>query len=124
MTVLSVIGVAQLKAEWLSQRQVVLSQNIANVNTPGFKPRDLAGFNHVLQSLEMPIEGGNTSGAGHDLFNRLKSFEVKSSETLVSGNSVSLEDELLKVNETNSQYSFSTNVIKSFHRMISSSLKS
>ena len=27
---------------WLSQRQEVLSQNIANADTPGFRPSDLA----------------------------------------------------------------------------------
>lgn len=123
MTVSSVMGLAQLKAEWLSERQVLLSQNVANVNTPGFKPMDLASFNAVLHSLAMPPSEGSSSTTSSSSFARWKSFEAASSETMVSGNSVSLEDEMLKLNETSSQYSFNTNIIKSFHRMISSSLK-
>jgi flagellar basal-body rod protein FlgB len=119
MAISSVMGLAQLKAEWLSQRQELLSQNVANVNTPGFKSRDLVGFSDVIQSLN----SSSSNSVGSNAISGFRSFTVASSESLGSGNAVSLETEMLKLNETNSQYSLSTNIIKSFHRMISSSLK-
>ena len=31
------------KTAWLGQRQALLGQNVANADTPGFRPRDLRG---------------------------------------------------------------------------------
>ena len=120
MAISSVMGLAQLKTEWLSQRQELLSQNVANVNTPGFKPKDIAGFNDLIHSLASSISGG----AGASPADAFRSITVASTEPLGSGNAVSIEAEMLKLNDTNSQFSLSTNIIKSFHRMISASLKS
>jgi flagellar basal-body rod protein FlgB len=44
-------------------------------------------------------------------------------ETTHSGNNVSLENELLKLGETSSQFALNTGLIKSFNRMIMASLK-
>ena len=39
------------RAGWLAQRQAVLGQNVANADTPGFRPLDLApaSFERLLQ---------------------------------------------------------------------------
>ncbi|MGB3139981.1 MAG: flagellar basal body rod protein FlgB, partial [Aestuariivirga sp.] len=58
--------------------------------------------------------------------NALESPQVESDrrgETAHSGNNVSLENELLKLGETNSQFALNTSLIKSFNRMIMASLK-
>lgn len=34
-------GLMGRRMAWLTQRQMVLSQNIANADTPGYKPKDL-----------------------------------------------------------------------------------
>jgi flagellar basal-body rod protein FlgB len=41
-----------------------------------------------------------------------------------SGNSVSLEQEMLKAGDINQDYSLNTAIIKSFHRMFMTSTKS
>ena len=44
---LSSIGILKLiskKMDWLGQRQEVLAQNVANADTPKFKPDDLTPF--------------------------------------------------------------------------------
>ena len=41
-----------------------------------------------------------------------------------SGNSVSLEQEMLKAGDVNKDYSLNTAIIKSFHRMFMSTAKS
>jgi flagellar basal-body rod protein FlgB len=41
-----------------------------------------------------------------------------------SGNSVSLEQEMLKAGDINRDYSLNTAIVKSFHRMFMTSLKS
>lgn len=46
------------KMGWLAQRQQVLARNIANANTPGFKPKDIEkpDFSALLE--------GNSRGSG------------------------------------------------------------
>ena len=45
-------------------------------------------------------------------------------EVVHSGNSVSLEQEMLKAGDINKDYSLNTAIIKSFHRMFMTSTKS
>ena len=45
-------------------------------------------------------------------------------EVVHSGNSVSLEQEMLKAGDVNKDYSLNTAIIKSFHRMFMSTAKS
>jgi flagellar basal-body rod protein FlgB len=47
----------------------------------------------------------------------------KSWETVHSGNSVSLEQEMLKAGDINRDYSLNTAIVKSFHRMFMTSMK-
>lgn len=92
---------------WLSQRQQVLARNIANADTPGYRPRDLEsfGFGEMVRSragdldMEMtsPVHLGGQRPPGH-------AFSEKENrrpfETAPSGNAVVLEEQMAKVNET------------------------
>ena len=103
---------------WLSQRQDVLSQNIANADTPGYTARDLkpADFARMLQN----VTSGNTfSGlmtddprhiaisTGQVGFENVDSPDVNANPT---GNSVSLEEEMIKVADTQAQFQAATNL--------------
>ncbi len=123
MEISSVIGLAQIKAEWLSARQIQLAQNVANVNSPGYKSTDLVSFNEVLNNLNLTNPMNDASGARMNFQDAFKTVATPAEDTSMSQNSVSIETELLKMSETASQYSLTTNIIKSFHRMISASLK-
>ena len=41
---LDVFRLTNSKMGWLSERQTVLAQNIANADTPGYKAKDLKGL--------------------------------------------------------------------------------
>lgn len=43
-----IFGLAQARLAWLDQRQAVLSENVANADTPNWRPRDLQPFAQVL----------------------------------------------------------------------------
>src|SRR5262245_24485898 len=47
------------KMAYLTQRQGVIADNIANAYTPNFKPRDLVNFDEVLKQA-----GGGSGGMG------------------------------------------------------------
>lgn len=112
--------------DWLSTRQTLMAGNIANANTPRYRALDLRPFESVLEStrLEMAV-----TEAGHMMSNQAAgaaSTEVQGEDSwdvYHSSNNVSLEQELLKAAEVNRAYSLNVNVLKAFHRMLSSSAR-
>jgi flagellar basal-body rod protein FlgB len=88
---------------WHHARQKVLAENIANADTPGFRPHDVkapvearSGLQMARTSLtHMTIDG--TPGANAQQ-------SARRFETTPSGNGVSLEDEMLKVAQNNQDY--------------------
>ena len=99
---------------YLGERQRVISQNVANTDTPGYRPNDLKafGFSAALQSQaglamqpaqtsagHMPGGGKKPGGAG--TYRPVKSLD---SETTLDGNSVVLEDQMIKMSEARMQY--------------------
>ena len=105
---------------WLGQRQNVLSQNVANADTPGYTARDLKpiDFEQALRNVASPNRfsgalmtdhprhiGGAPQGAG--AFADASTPDVESTP---SGNSVSLEREMIKVADTQAQFQAATNL--------------
>jgi flagellar basal-body rod protein FlgB len=123
MSISSVMSLASLKAEWLAARQEVLSQNVANANTPGYRSKDVMAFSELLQNFQTDSVKSGPSGTISNSFSQIKTVSSETGSSNVSGNDVSLDSELLKIGDTNSQYSMNTNIIKAFHRMIVASLK-
>ena len=102
-----------------------ISGNVANANTPGYRARDVEPFADVLDKTKLIMAATN---GGHIGFapSQADSAKVKKSEswdTVYSKNSVSLEQELIKAGEVNRQHSLNTSIVKSFHRMLLSSVR-
>ena len=126
MSNISVMSLAAQKADWLAARQVVLSQNVANANTPGYKSKDLKPFEETLKGLQLSLASSGTASIKSSTDSLLSGgYSIQEDDKALNetGNSVSLDTELMKIGETSSQYSLDTNIIKSFHRMLMSSLK-
>ena len=45
---LSILGLASDRMQWLSARQKVVSENVANAATPNYKARDVSSFESML----------------------------------------------------------------------------
>jgi flagellar basal-body rod protein FlgB len=120
MDAVNFFSIASQQNRWLSVRQSVLAQNVANVNTPGYKALDVEPFEAVLNStgIEMRQTQANhlspTSGAGSDADTQ----EDAKWGVVHSGNSVSLEEQMLKSGEVSGAYARNTSVFKTFHRML------
>jgi len=117
--------VAARQADWLSVRQSTVSGNISNVNTPGYKARDVVPFDEVMDKTRLTLAATNArhisideAGAKTTKVGKGDSWEV-----VHSGNSVSVEQEMLKASEINRGYSLNTNIVRSFHRMYLMSVK-
>jgi len=113
-------------AQWASVRQATITGNIANVNTPGYRARDVAPFAEVLDKTQLTmaktgpahidIEGADVGSVKVDIAD---SWAVSH-----SGNSVSLDQELVMADETNRAFSLDTSIVRSFHRMLLLSVRS
>jgi flagellar basal-body rod protein FlgB len=117
--------VASRVNHWLTVRQSAIAQNVANVNTPGFKAQDVKSFESTLDAMNLAIAatrpGHMTHTSGTDV--RTEFTPDEAGEVLHSGNTVNLEVEMSKAGEVNRSYALNTSVLKAFHRMLMTSSK-
>jgi len=114
------LAMLKQRMSWLSARQNVLAQNVANVDTPGYTARDLkpVNFEDILQGTTTPtqFQGGMvvtdphhisiTAQSGED-FSDVSSPDVEANP---SGNTVSLEQEMIRVSDTQAEYQAASNL--------------
>jgi flagellar basal-body rod protein FlgB len=116
---------ASSQARWLELRQSTIATNVANANTPGFRARDVEPFNKVLDAT--PVRLAMTSPAHIQLSatetDTRATAKKDSWEVVHSGNSVSLEQEMIKSGDVNRDYSMNTGIVRSFNRMLMSAVK-
>lgn len=123
---LYVLSLASQQAQWLGARQQTIAGNVANANTPGFRASDLKPFADVLErtatamAVTDPRHIGPASGDAAAVGRKT----VDGWETNVSGNSVSLEAEMLKAGEVHRAFALNTSIVRALDRMILSSVKS
>ncbi len=125
MQPLQLFDLAFRQNEWLAQRQSVISSNIANANTPGYKAKDIESFDEVMRkSLPMTVTDGQhlSSDDGSKVLSQ--GDDASKAEVLVSGNDVSLEQEFLKSGDVMRSYSMNTQILKTFDRMLQSVARS
>ncbi len=112
-------------SKWLSVRQTTVAGNIANANTPGFKAVDTEPFEAVLRRapLELAVtQPGHMSPPSAGIPVADVSDE-EAWEVTHSGNSVVLEQELIKAGEVNRSFALNAGITKAFHRMMLASAK-
>ena len=97
------------RLSWLDERQRVIAQNVANADTPGYVGRDL----NQPTDFAAAMRGGGgvpmtrTSAMHIAPAARTARFETKSapdSETTLDGNSVVVEEQMLKMAESRMAY--------------------
>lgn len=129
------------KMGWLAQRQQVLARNIANINTPGYKPKDIAApdFGALLRGKSMDNRPQSQYGnevplvATHPAHFRIDPLEDPIAEQEVeiavtdapmrpNGNAVVLETELMKVNKTAMDYQLTTNIYRKYISMFKTAI--
>ena len=117
---LAIFAIASQRTQWLAARGSALANNIANADTPGFKARDVAPFETALSAAGLQMsqtKNGHIAPAGSETKNfdtvQRSSFAAKH-----SGNTVSLDTELMGLGDVRSQHSTVTGVVGAFHRLL------
>lgn len=126
------------KMDWLEERQKVLAQNIANADTPDYRPmdvtppdfKDLLGVSTSSVSLSAPglsttdikhlgLGGASGSSAEPDAKKQKNTYEVAP-----ASNSVVLEEQLLKMNQNVTDHRLVSTLYQKNIDMLKASLKS
>src|SRR5262245_36863956 len=96
---------------YLSERQRLIAENVDNADTPGYTPRDLKPFQVVqAQSPTLtPVAPAMTSamhmtGSLPKAKGAYKPQRTSDSETTLDGNSVVLEEEMMKLTQARMDY--------------------
>jgi flagellar basal-body rod protein FlgB len=116
---------ASQQAHWLSARHVAVASNIANANTPGYKAADVPPFETVFNDSNVTLNTTSPLHIGIDPLSA-EAVPVKGGhvwEVSHSGNSVSLEQELLKSGEVMTAFSLNRAITKAFNQMLMTSVK-
>jgi flagellar basal-body rod protein FlgB len=103
------------RLQYLNQRQRVISENVANADVPGFTPKDVRppSFAQLLAhaqggpqvaTLTATEPGHLTTPKDAGAPQPFKSITTPDSETRMDGNSVVLEEEMLKMAESRMAY--------------------
>jgi flagellar basal-body rod protein FlgB len=112
------LDVIAQKMSYLTQKQSVLAENVANADTPGYKQLDMQPFTFG-DAMRQTNVGMTTTDPRHIVPASMagvnaKTFAVKGGETLASGNSVDLEDQMMAVSKTGADYQTMTSI---YHKM-------
>ncbi|MGF1611152.1 MAG: flagellar basal body rod protein FlgB [Kiloniellales bacterium] len=126
---LSLFGAIGRKMAWLTQRQSVVAENIANADSPGYAPRDMkeSAFARLLMRGPAPVTPTATDRAhlpgtlgGRGGFKDEE--QRRPYETAPDGNAVVIEEQLIKVAETQMDYQLMTNLYRKHLSMIRTAL--
>lgn len=115
------IALAERRLHWLDARQRVLAQNMANLDTPGYRPSDLRPF---AETLARTNAGLARTHAAHALVGT--ATDARPDRQLVErtpdGNGVSLEDQALKVADTDTAHALALSLHRRFLTMFRTAL--
>ena len=112
------LDIISSKMSYLNQKQAMLAENVANVDTPGYKQRELKAFTFgdalkqadVSMAVTDPRHIIPPTMAGANA----KTVESKDTEVQLSGNSVDVEQQMMEVAKTSVDYQTMTSI---YHKM-------
>lgn len=116
---------ASQQAEWLSVRHSVISTNVANVDTPGFKAKDIAPFTEFLDAAQTRSTSVNLASTNPMHFAEasepsmtIRQVDDKAGKISASGNNVGLAREMIKASETRGDYDLNAGLVRSLNKMM------
>jgi flagellar basal-body rod protein FlgB len=119
------------KLGYLTERQKALAQNLANIDTPNYRAKDLekVDFNKAItmQSGRLDMRTSSAKHLGgtlrdNSIFSTIKDRAADDRKPL--GNNVFLEEQMGKVSDTGAEHQFTTTLMKKFHQLYRSAISS
>ncbi|WP_254919220.1 flagellar basal body rod protein FlgB [Oceanicola sp. 22II-s10i] len=123
---MSFFSLASQRMRWLGTRQAVITQNIANADTPGFKAKDVSGFDEMLGGARSTASSGlrttdarhMTGAGGTSAPNGIRVQETESWEQSLDGNTVALEEQSITAVEVSESYRMAAALYRKGHDLL------
>ena len=112
---LPIFSMLRTRMNWHQERQRVLAENVANADTPKFRPRDLAplDFGRQVQQASGQLQLALTSPSHLSSPSATRAFATERPgkyDVRPAGNAVNLEDEMMKVAANQMDYQAATSL--------------
>ncbi|MCU4654308.1 flagellar basal body protein [Roseibacterium sp. SDUM158016] len=118
---ISFFSLASQRLTWLSESQRVVSENVANADTPGFRARTTSDFSEMVSGTRYAglattdpqhIRGTGASGP-------VRTFEDPEAwGTTLDGNSVVLEQQAIRASELSGGYQLAATLYRKGHEFL------
>jgi flagellar basal-body rod protein FlgB len=121
-TQIGLFDLAEKRLAWVDQRQLLLAQNIANANTPGYQAKDVTPFAQTLGQVAPDLVRTNEkhlTGPAPKLRNDL---HQRPHDKAIDGNAVSMDEQLTKVAETEGTQSLVENLYRKYMGLFRTSI--
>jgi flagellar basal-body rod protein FlgB len=116
------------RLDWLGERQVTLGRNLANADTPDYRPIDLRadGFARMMRTAQSPTsrvtlaqtDADHQHGGPKTWLDLTGHVSGNTYETTPDGNAVILEEQMAKATETALDYQLTSNLYRKYLGMI------
>ena len=126
---LGIFQMAHSMATHAGKLQVVAAQNMANADTPGYKAKDLTPFEETVRTtntgtVQKATRDGHMNGMDIDgpILGQAQIIEDEHTYSDPNGNSVSIEDEILRGVEAKRQHDRALAIYRSSLNIIRASI--
>jgi flagellar basal-body rod protein FlgB len=115
---ISFFDLASQRLAWLSESQRVVSENVANADTPGFRAQTTSDFSEMLATSRMSglavtdarhIQGSSASGPVRTI------DDPEAWASTLDGNSVVLEQQAIRASELSGGYQLAATLYRKGH---------
>lgn len=123
---LQLFAMTRKTLDWAARRQSVLSENIANANTPGYAAKDVTPltFRETLLSQASAVRPQTATHVSHVQMAIEQPIETniiedrRPQETKPDGNTVQIEDQMERVGQVKHSYELALNLFRKNMGMI------
>lgn len=121
---MSFFQIASRRMEWLGARQVVISENIANADTPEYRAKEVSSFAKMMEGASAPdsglkvTHGKHIQGAPSATGGVIEDPDSAAWESSIDGNTVSLEQQTIKAAEISENYRLAAQLYRKGHDLL------
>ncbi|HEY1723728.1 MAG TPA: flagellar basal body rod protein FlgB [Magnetospirillaceae bacterium] len=125
---LKLFAMAHRSMDWLSKRQEVVAENIANANTPKYQPKDVKplSFENLLDKEQQPVRALATNPMHISPAVESARFETiteqRPEESKLDGNAVLLEEQTKILGDIKDQHALASNLMQASMAMFKTAL--
>ena len=110
----TLMALAERRLGWLETRQRVLAQNIANADTPRYQPNEVQDFGRLLAGRDVSLARTHAEHIAPPAGAPRVLADQSVTERTPDGNAVSLEQQALKMAETDNAHALALNIYRRY----------